>query len=270
MARFKTQKTANRASHATLSAELTLECTDCDQCYRRHASGRLHAFARSEGVGGRALDARALLKKRAAGPGRKRKLWTPAPSALLRVIVGVFGEEHLAVSQVVFDFGQDFLRKKAAELLAPPASPLNTRAKTPLMRDELKDTPNFSTADKPNGFALQLTPGLCMQGGLRFTPRLGMQEALRFTPRLGVQEGLRFTPQSCYYPQARAAAPNPFGVCKFPEIELDHEWEPSPGLAAVENPWPSYNLSGISPLLSSAATPVAALNRHARPFIERL
>lgn len=283
MVRTELKKGARRSSPAVTKLAFELECARCLKSYRRRASSAHGCeFVRKDDSSSRVFDIRALAGLKATKR-RKRRCWTPSHAQMLRIILDVFGRQHLPVSRLVFEFSEDFLQRKADELLAPP--PMRSAAPSPLppqptqMLDEWKATPNLSTADKH----WQLTP--------RFTPRLAQitcPEAIRFTPesfvqlplRLGAAESMVYNPLSAY------------SACRFPDITSDGAWEercfdmkaqprwdcggfPSPSQRpfAPASPAPPHPVL-VSPLLLSVrATPLGRAcpqSRGSRAVIERL
>lgn len=283
MGRAGNKKSARKSPSPALKVCFELECSRCEKSYRRRSNcGHGCEFVRKDDPASKALDIRALaglkISKR-----RQRRCWTPSHAQMLRIILDVFGKQHLAVSSLVFEFSAEFLQRKAEELAAQPVrsvapSPLPFKA-TPLLRDDWKATPNLSTADKH----WQLTP--------RFTPRLAQitcPEAIKFTPdafvqlpvKLGMPESIVYNPLSAY------------NACKFPDITAEGLWEergfeakpearwdcaafPSP----LRRPFPPASPAPrhpvlVSPMmLSVKATPMTGLSflhRTPKPVIERL
>lgn len=263
MGRPKARKNIKRVSDGLMRLNFELECACCAKRYQHQHGSRRGEFVCRGGTGEKALSIRALLGG-PIGPGRRRKQWTATHSELLRIMLEVFGEKHLAVSSVVFDAKEEFLRRKADELAAmatrsPSPAPMRS---TPVFREALKETPNLSTADKLG----QINP--------------------HFTPKPSAIEALRFTPESYYFRQATPSMvynqSSTYITCKFPDITCEHLWEAPTVDMRGEGKWEPYSLPTpggkvslpISPLLiSSRVTNLAGFSPLvplARPVIDRL
>lgn len=277
MVKSSLRKLGRKFPQTALKMSFELDCARCDKKYlRRHASSHGCEFVPKDDSSCRAFDIRALVGHKSSKK-RKRRCWTPSHAHMLRIILDVFGGSYLPVAALAFEHSEEMLQRKAAEILAerapsPAPSPAPTPAPakaTPAAREELKHTPNLSTADKH----WQPTP--------RFTPRLGQiscPEVLRFTPdpyhalsvRLGGGESMIYNPLSGY------------NTCKFPDITGDNLWEEKHYEAKADSRWeygafPSpmvRHSSMVSPLMVSVkATPMAGmsfLHRVTKPVIERL
>lgn len=272
MANFRLKKSGRKSAQTPLRMNFELECSCCDKQYlHRPVSGHPCEFVRRDEPSGKSLDIRALVGVKTTKK-RKRRCWTESHSRMLAIILDVFGEGHLAVSRQIFEYTEQFLQRKVAEIQARrprTVAPSPTPARATLVHcEELKQTPNLSTADKQ----WQLTP--------RFTPRMGQitcPEVLKFTPESCFNLSLRLGGESIVYNPLSA-----YNTCKFPDITADHLWEEKPCEAKHEGRWeqsvfpsplgrPSTLVSPM--LLSVKATPLQRMSfvqRVSKPIVERL
>src|SRR5947209_8790084 len=130
MVKSRVKKNVSKNVRSVMKLSFELDCVGCAKKYiHKHASSKPYEFAGKSESGCKAHDIRALLQRK-SGKARQKKSWSSSHSDLMRVILEVFGDKHLTITPAVFEFKEDFLRKKAAELALPrsqPASPKPAR-----------------------------------------------------------------------------------------------------------------------------------------------